>query len=138
VTTPPTGGGTLALNSDGTIDTTNSTGIITANALYANANSLTGFGNKISGLNLGESADKVAGDASGTDPDTGVNTAIQFPGSGNQAPTAGNFGLYATQLNVSGLNVATFGLNLAGAITLPDLHISVTPQSDTSNAIGAC
>lgn len=117
--------GTLVTNTgsgpnDGTIDLAHSTGIIQANQLYVNSNSLSGYGNLISGLNLGENATQVGGDA-------GVSAG--FATSGNQAPTAGNFGLYAKQLNVAGLNASTYGLNLAGQITLPNLSISVVPGS---------
>jgi hypothetical protein len=112
IPTPPSG--TLTLNANGTINTSTSTGIITANQLYMNATALSGYGNLISGLNLGQNA-----------PDT-YTTAAVTPGTGNQAPTTGNFGLYANLLNVAGLSGSTYGLNLAGQITLPQLSISVT------------
>lgn len=94
-------------------------GLITANSLYLNSNALNGYGNLISGLNLGQSADSVAASAGLTLP------------SGQTAPTAGNFGLYAQQLNVAGLNGTSYGLNLAGQITLPQLNIQVVAGAKT-------
>ena len=100
------------------------TNAIQASFLYVNSNSLGGFGNQISGLNLGESADKVSAEAGLT----GAGTA--WPNAnGGSAPTAGNFGLYASQLNVAGLGAQTYGLNLAGNITLPKLSIKVVPSA---------
>ncbi|UDY23200.1 DUF6230 family protein [Nocardioides sp. Kera G14] len=94
----------------GALTGTSLTNAITATNLYINADALSGYGNLISGLNLGQSADTVEASA-------GVDIS--------QTPTAGNFGLYAQQLNVAGLNGDTYGLNLAGAITLPKLKLSV-------------
>ncbi|MFT4264319.1 MAG: DUF6230 family protein [Nocardioides sp.] len=138
VPTPPggtlsTSGGsaTLSINSAGTINETNSTagGIIKASNLYLNTNSLNGFGNLVSGLYLGQSADTVAASASDT------NATVSFPAvSGGQlAPTAGNFGLYADQLNVAGLNGYGYGLRLAGSITLPNLKITVNAGSQSQS-----
>lgn len=111
--------GTLVTNStDGTINTTASTGIIQANQLYVNSAALGGYGNLISGLNLGENATQV-----------GTDAAVNFPTSGSQSPTSGNFGLHAQQLNVAGLSAGTYGLNLAGQITLPQLSITVVAGS---------
>ena len=94
-------------------------GLITANSLYLNSNALNGYGNLISGLNLGQSAETVASSAGLTLPN------------GQTAPTAGNFGLYAQQLNVAGLNGSSYGLNLAGQITLPQLNIQVVAGAKT-------
>ena len=141
IPTPPggslnTAGGsaTLSINNtdgvknDGTINQTNSTagGVITANQLYINATSLTGYGNKISGLNLGQSADTVDASTGG-----GLFTTTGASPTELNGPTAGNFGLYAKQLNVAGLSGSAYGLNLAGQITLPQLNISVVPGSQT-------
>ena len=86
-----------------------------------NSNMLQGYGNLVSGLNLGQSANTV-----------GTQAGITWPtGAGGTTPTAGNFGLYADQLNVAGLSGESYGLNLAGAITLPSLKISVEPGAKT-------
>lgn len=119
---PTPASGTLNTNADGTINTTSSTGIVSANQLFINSNLLTGYGNLISGLNLGENASQVGADA---------GVASGFAASGNQAPVPGNFGLYAKQLNVAGLSGSTYGINLAGQITLPQLSITVVPGSKT-------
>lgn len=110
----------VTTNADGTLDTTSTSGVVTANQLFLNASKLSGYGNLISGLDLGESADQV-GSAAGV--------AGGFPTTGNQAPVAGNFGLYAKQLNMADVNGDTYGLNLAGQITLPQLSISVSPSA---------
>ena len=118
----PTSGTLNVSSTDGTIQAT-STGIISASNLYVNTNTLGGFGNLISGLYLGQSADTVA--ASATD----ANATVSFPSTGSQAPVAGNFGLYADQLNVAGVAGSAYGLQLAGKITLPNLKITVNAGS---------
>ncbi|MFC7505025.1 DUF6230 family protein [Nocardioides sp. CPCC 206347] len=86
---------------------------ITASNLFVNSRSLSGFGNKISGMNLGQSADTV---------DT--TAAIEWP-NGQGQPDPGDFGLTVDKLNVGGLGGDTYGINLQGAITLPNLKIKV-------------
>ena len=93
---------------------------ISATNLYLNSDALSGYGNKISGMNLGQSAETV-GDSAG----------LTFEGNANQMPKAGAFGLYARQLNVAGLNGNSYGLNLKGNITLPKLSLRVVPGAKT-------
>lgn len=111
----------LDLSSAGQLQGSSLSGAITADNLFVNSNALAGFGNKISGLNLGQSAETVSGSA-----------GLSWP-TGQTGPVNGNFGLYANQLNVAGLNGETYGLNLAGAITLPKLAIKVLPGAKTQN-----
>ncbi|HVX52890.1 DUF6230 family protein [Nocardioides sp.] len=98
---------------------------ISANNLFVNTDSLSGaLGNSISGLNLGQSAGSV-----------GAQAGITWPtGSGGTDPstTPGNFGLYAQQLNVAGLNGSTYGINLVGQINLPQLGIKVVHIDNTT------
>ncbi|CAN5147008.1 MAG: DUF6230 family protein [Nocardioides sp.] len=108
----------LNLTAAGALTGSSLAGAISANNLYINATDLRGYGNKISGLNLGQSADTVAASAGVTWP-------------GGQLPTAGNFGLFAQQLNMAGLGGDTYGLNLAGDITLPKLNLRVVPGAKT-------
>ncbi len=98
------------------------TGAVSANNLYINSDTITGYGNKISGLNLGQSASTV-----------GTSAGISWPtlAQGQTQPAAGNFGLYAQQLNVAGLGGESFGLNLQGAITLPKLSIKLQQGAKT-------
>jgi hypothetical protein len=103
---------------------------INATNLFVNTNNLSGFGNLISGLNLGQSADTVSTTA-GFQP-TGQD-AGQWP-TGQNPPQAGNFGLTATHLNVAGLSGDTYGINLQGNITLPNLKISVVPGTADQSA----
>ncbi|NGN95722.1 hypothetical protein G5C66_23665 [Nocardioides sp. KC13] len=100
---------------DGSLDNA-----ISATNLYLNSDALSGYGNKISGMNLGQSAETV-----------GESAGLAFEGNANQLPKAGAFGLYARQLNVAGLNGNSYGLNLKGNITLPDLNIRVVPGART-------
>lgn len=93
---------------------------VSANNLYINSDTITGYGNKISGLNLGQSADTV-----------GASAGITWPTTGQTQPQAGNFGLYAQQLNVAALGGESFGLNLQGAITLPKLNIRMQQGAKT-------
>lgn len=94
---------------------------ISADTLFVDANALSGYGNNVSGLNLGQSAGTVAGLA-GVDWPTGSGGVD--PGAAGST-TSGNFGLYAQQFNIANLDAGTYGLNLAGSITLPKLHIKV-------------
>lgn len=123
----PTG---VTTDSAGKLSGASLTGSIAANNLFLNSNMLSGYGNKISGLNLGQSAGTVHTSA-GLAWDT--STGGTSPSSLN---SQGNFGLYAEQLNIGGLTGDTYGLNLAGAITLPSLKITVEPgtksQADCS------
>lgn len=109
----------VSTNTNGTLSGASSTGAITAQNLFINTTALSGFGNKISGLNLGQSADTLA-----------ASTGVPWPTGGN-GPVVGNFGLYADQLNVSGLGGDGYGMNLAGNITLPKLSLKVVPGSKT-------
>jgi hypothetical protein len=93
---------------------------ISATNLFINSDALSGYGNKISGMNLGQSAETV-GDSAG----------LAFEGNANQLPRNGAFGLYARQLNMAGLNGHSYGLNLKGNITLPNLSIKVVPGAKT-------
>lgn len=86
---------------------------ITASNLFINSRSLNGFGNLISGMNLGQSADTVDSTA-----------GIAWP-AGQAQPDAGDFGLTVDRINVGGLGGDTYGINLQGAITLPSLKIKV-------------
>ncbi|MBO0843233.1 MAG: hypothetical protein J2O46_08610, partial [Nocardioides sp.] len=114
----PTGVTTAA---DGTLSGDSLTNSISATSLYVNTNSLGGYGNMISGLNLGQSSETVANSA-----------GIDWPSSqGGTTPGSGNFGLYANRLNVGGLGGQTYGINLVGQITLPKLQIKVVPGSKT-------
>lgn len=115
----------VTVDASGKLSGSSLTGAISAANLFINSNALSGYGNQISGLNLGQSADTVATSA-GFDGVPG--SAGTWP-NGQTAPTAGNFGLYAQQLNVAGLSADTYGLNLAGAITLPKLKIKVVPSA---------
>ena len=92
---------------------------ITASNLFVNSRSLNGFGNVISGMNLGQSADTV---------DT--TAGIVWPG-GQSQPDPGDFGLTVDRLNVGGLGADTYGINLQGEITLPKLRIKVIPGHKT-------
>ncbi len=98
-------------------------GLITANNLFINSPSLGGYGNMISGLNLGESADKVWAETGATATWPNAN------GAATNGPQSGKFGLYADNLNVSGLAGDTYGLNLAGNITLPKLNLKIVSGS---------
>lgn len=92
---------------------------IEASNLFVNTKTMNGFGNKISGLNLGQSGDTVAATA-----------GITWP-TGQTAPAVGGFGLSADRLNIGGLGGDTAGINLQGAITLPNLKIKVLPGKKT-------
>lgn len=81
--------------------------------LYLASNQLTGNGDQISKMNLGQSADTLMTD----------QTA--FPGA------AGGFGLQAEVMNISNLNTDSYGIGLEGQINLPNLRIRVLPGTKT-------
>ncbi|MFT4287170.1 DUF6230 family protein [Nocardioides sp.] len=101
---------------------------VTVNDLFLNSDQLTAYGNSLSGLNLGESADQVQ--AIGTAPWTQAHQ-----------PQNGNFGLSAQQLNLADLAGDTYGINLAGSASLPHLKIRIYPngadQSDCALQAGS-
>lgn len=82
---------------------------IEANWLYLASDSLTGNGDQISKMNLGQSADTLMTDTTA------------FPG------TPGGFGLQAEVMNISKLDTASYGIGLDGQISLPNLKIRVLP-----------
>lgn len=97
---------------DGTI--TNPAGqAINAQQLYLASDNLTGNGDQIAKLTLGQSADTLMMDT------------IPFAG------TPGAFGLQAQTLNVSNLDADSYGIDLQGQINLPSLKIRVLPGVKT-------
>ncbi|KRC52838.1 MULTISPECIES: DUF6230 family protein [unclassified Nocardioides] len=115
-TTTDGAGNPLTYDADGLLTGGNH---ITASNLFINSRSLNGFGNLISGMNLGQSADTV---------DT--TAGITWPG-GQTQPDPGDFGLTVDRINVGGLGGDTYGINLQGAITLPNLKIKVVKGHKT-------
>ena len=91
---------------------------INATDLFLNTDNLSGYGNRISGLNLGQNA-----------PDTKQALSNATWPVGQNPPVDGNFGLTADHLNLGYLNGNTYGINLAGSINLPGLVIKVVPGS---------
>lgn len=118
-------GAPIAVDANGALTGSSLTGAVKITDLFVNATELSGYGNKLSGLNLGRSADGVVGDAD-------VNGG-QWP-TGQTPPVAGSFGLTAEHLNLADYDSDTYGLNLHGSVSLPDIKIrSVTglkTQSD--------
>jgi len=97
---------------DGTI--TNPSGqAILAQQLYLSSDNLTGTGDQIAKLTLGQSADTLMMDT------------LPFAG------TPGAFGLQAQTLNVSNLDADSYGIDLQGQINLPNLKIRVLPGVKT-------
>lgn len=93
---------------DGTVAGTTS---ITANQLFIATDQITGQGDQIAKMTLGQSADTVE-----------MGTYGPFSGG-----TPGGFGLQAQTMNVSDLDGRSFGIDLQGEINLPDLKIKVVP-----------
>lgn len=86
---------------------------IKAQWLYMASDALSGNGDQISKMNLGQSANTLMTD---TTP---------FPGA------VGGFGLQAEVMNISNLDTNSYGIGLEGAITLPQLRIKVVPGTKT-------
>lgn len=109
----------VSLDPTGALTGTSLDSAIKASNLFVNANALGGYGNQISGLNLGQSADTI-----------GASAGLTWP-TGQTEPTPGAFGLYANRLNVAGLDTRSHGINLQGQITLPKLQLKVFPGTKT-------
>jgi hypothetical protein len=86
---------------------------INAQQLYLASDNLTGTGDQIAKLTLGQSADTLMMDT------------LPFSG------TPGAFGLQAQTLNVSNLDADSYGIDLQGQINLPNLKIRVLPGVKT-------
>lgn len=93
--------------------TTAGTNVIQAQQLYLASDNLSGTGDQIAKLTLGQSADTLMMDT------------IPFAG------TPGAFGLQAQTLNVSNLDADSYGIDLQGQINLPNLKIRVLPGVKT-------
>jgi len=105
---------------------------ISATDLFLNTNLLNGYGNLISGLNS-------KGNDTATMATADINDPTNTPGGGSwpagqSPPVPGSFGLTAQHLNVGGLDGSSYGVNLAGNITLPRLRIQVKPEALTQSA----
>lgn len=88
---------------------------ITANQLFLASNRLAGQGDQIQSMTLGQSADTVA-----------MGTYGPFAGG-----TPGEFGLQAKTMRISQLDADSYGIDLQGAINLPDLKIKLVKRSAT-------
>ena len=114
----------ITLDASGQLTGASLTSAINVTDLFLNTNLLNGYGNQISGLNLGQNAADTASTAN-------LNNGTGTWPTGQSAPVAGNFGLTAQQLNVGGVDGASYGLNLQGSINLPKLRITVLPGAKT-------
>jgi hypothetical protein len=111
----------VGLNADGSLADTTDT--ISATDLFLNTNDLSGYGNQISGLDLGTNA-----------PDTAQELSTGAWPTNQLQPVDGAFGLTAQHLNVGYLDGASYGINLAGQISLPSLKIRVVAGSSDQTA----
>lgn len=112
-------GGAITYDANGAMTGTSLAGAVTVTDMFIATTALTGYGNRISGLNVGQNAADTASVAQLTDS-TGTWPA------GQTAPVNGNLGLTASSLNIGGLNGSSYGVNLHGAVTLP--HIRIMPK----------
>lgn len=117
-------GDPITFDSGGLLSGSSLSESIAATDLFINTDLLTGYGNLISGLNLGQNAADTASQAQ-------LNNGTGTWPTGQTPPTEGNFGLTAEHLNVGGLDGSTYGINLAGNINLPHLKITVQPGTKT-------
>ncbi|MFT4264318.1 MAG: DUF6230 family protein [Nocardioides sp.] len=126
-TTTDGAGTAISYDASGQLTGTSLDNAISATDLFLNSNVLSGYGNLISGLNLGRSADGVASDAN-------LNNSTGTWPTGQTAPVAGQFGLTANYLNLGGLDGSSYGVNLAGQITLPKLKLAVYSGTKTQSS----
>lgn len=117
----------IQLAADGTLSGSSLSGAVEVQDFFLNTTSIGAYGNKISGLNLGENA-----------PDAGSSVGIDYPAGGSTLPQQGAFGLSANRLNLGGLAGDTYGINLAGQVHLPLLKMTAVPgAADQTSCPGA-
>lgn len=116
------GAGTpILLDDNGLLTGASLTEAVDVTDMFLSADLIKAHGNKFSGLDLGESADAV-----------GPAADLTWPaGGGSDQPDGGDFGLMAERINLSGLDGGSFGINLAGSVTMPGLKIRVLPGAAT-------
>ncbi|HEY0889778.1 MAG TPA: DUF6230 family protein [Nocardioides sp.] len=107
----------VSLDADGRLTGASLDGAVGVADMFLNSDGLTGYGNRISGLNLGQDGSSV-----------GPSAGITWPTSGGgTAPAEGAFGLFSRYLNIAGLDGGSYGINLAGQVSLPGLRVTVLP-----------
>lgn len=89
--------------------------------MYLATDRLRAFGNNFKGLNLGQTPEQSA---AGAGLSWGTNQ-------GGDAPVPGNVGLLAERMNLSGLDGSTYGIELAGGLSMPGLDIRAVPGAAT-------
>lgn len=124
LTTTDGAGNPIHLDAAGLLTDASLDSAVDVTDMYLNATALEGFGNKFSGLNLGQNAEDAAAQAG-----LGWTSSTH----GGTAATPGQFGLEAKHLNIAGLNGSTYGVDLAGGLTLPGLKISVVRGNATQS-----
>lgn len=87
---------------------------ISAQELYLATNQLTGAGENIARMTLGQSADTLT-----------MGTIDTHRGN------AGDFGLQVETLQVKDMNAQSYGVDLKGQINMPNLKINVLPRTAT-------
>ena len=112
-------GNPITTDPNGQLSGASLTDAVTVTDMFLNTNHLTGYGNRMSGMNLGQDAATTAASAN-------LNNGTGTWPSGQNMPVSGNFGLSASTLNISGLNGSSYGVNLHGAVTLP--HVRIVPS----------
>ncbi|WP_156971272.1 DUF6230 family protein [Knoellia sinensis] len=112
---PTVGDVSFVLRAGETVDGTLEAGAeqVSATKLFFASPGLSGYGDEIASLNLGQSADSVT-----MNGDT-------FPAPMAGAP--GAFGLQAKVLTISNLKSQAYGIDLQGSIKLPNLRIQIVP-----------
>lgn len=114
-------GGPIQVDADGLLTGASLTGSVKVTDMFLNSGLIKAYGNKFRGLNLGQDAATV-GDSAGLEFETDQ---------GGVAPGAGNMGLFADRMNLSGLDGSSYGINLAGSVKLPDMKIRVVSGTAT-------
>lgn len=121
-------GTAIDVDANGALAGSSLAGAVKITDLFVNATNLQGYGNRLSGLNLGRSADGVIADAD-------VNGG-QWP-AGQTPPEPGGFGLTAEYLNLADFSSDSYGLNLHGSVALPDIRIrTLTGTKNQSDCPG--
>lgn len=121
LTTTDGAGEPIELDTDGQLTGASASEAVVGTDMFLNSDLLSGYAHQLSGLDLGRSAETVHAPAE-----------LEWPSNGSDSqPQDGGFGLFAEHLNISGLDGASYGINLAGQVELPGLQVKTLPGFKT-------
>jgi hypothetical protein len=114
-------GNPILFDANGLLTGSSDADAVDVSDMYLATDKVRAFGNNFKGLNLGQTPEQSA---AGAGLSWGTNQ-------GGDAPVPGNVGLLAERMNLSGLDGSTYGIELAGGLSMPGLDIRAVPGAAT-------